>query len=83
MIRRVPNKRPKYIWWTGLLSVMVVGALVAVYGITRWIVSGFKSTNALICAAAGIVIFFVFRWVKSLDKEYEEEDPERKDGGAP
>lgn len=83
MLRRIPNKRPKTIWWTGLLSAIVVGALVGIYGLVCWIISGFTNTAALICMVAGIVIFFGFRWVKSLDREYEEEDPERKDGGAP
>ena len=62
---------------------MVIGVLLGIYGLIRWIASGFTSTSALICTIAGIVIFFAFRYVKSLDKEYEEEDPERKDGGAP
>ena len=83
MIRRVPNRRPKALWWTALLSVMVIGGLVGIYGLIRWIISGFASTDALICALAGAAIFFGFRYVKSLDKEYEEEDPERKDGGTP
>ena len=83
MIRRVPNKRPKTIWWTGLLSAIVIGALVGIYGLIRWIISGFADTSALICFLAGAVIFFGFRYVKSLDKEYEETDPERENGGAP
>ena len=80
---RFPNIRPKRYWWTGMLSVIVLGALVGIYGLVRWIASGFANVDALICAAAGAVIFFGFRWVKSLDAEYEEDDPERKDGGAP
>ena len=80
---RFPNIRPKRYWWTALLSAITIGGIIALLGLIFWIKSGFTSIDALICIVAGLVVFFGFLYVKSLDKEYEEKDPERENGGAP
>ena len=70
MLRRVPNQRPKTRWWTGLLSAIVVGALVGIYGLVCWIISGFSNWDAVVAVLLGAMIFFGFRKVKSLQKDY-------------
>ena len=74
---------PRYLQETFLNLSIIIGAIVGGIGIVLWVISGLTNWEALLVAALGAAIFFGFLYVKSLQKDYEKEDPERKDGGAP
>ena len=74
---------PRYLQETILNLCIIIGAIVGTIGLVLWAISGFSKWDALLVAALGAAIFFGFRYVKSLQKAYGEEDPEKENGGAP
>ena len=74
---------PRYLRETVLNLSIIIGAIVGGIGLILWVISGLSNWNALLVTVLGAAIFFGFRYVKSLQKDYAEDDPERDGGGAP
>ena len=61
---------PRYLQETVLNLCIIIGAIVGIIGLVCWIISGFSNWDAVVAVLLGAMIFFGFRKVKSLQKDF-------------